>query len=104
MTYQGVLKRLRRTYHGLVADWLLEQGGERVEEITGLIADHLALAGRPAEAVEYLLQTGDRARNLYAHREAIRAYERALALQQELGDDSGAACTLMKLGLTYHNA
>ena len=28
----------------LVADWLLEQAGERLEEYTGLIADHLALA------------------------------------------------------------
>ncbi len=101
VTYESVLKRLRRTYHGLVADWLLEQGGDRVEEMTALIADHLALAGRSAEAVEYLLRAGDRARNLYAHREAIRAYERALALQQELGDDSGAARTLMKLGLSY---
>jgi ABC-type oligopeptide transport system substrate-binding subunit/class 3 adenylate cyclase len=101
MTYGSVMKRLRRTYHGLVADWLLEQGGDRVQEMTGLIADHLALAGRSAEAVEYLLQAGDRARNLYAHREAIRAYERALALQEELGDDQGAARTLMKLGLSY---
>ena len=62
VTYESVLKRLRRVYHGLVADWLLEQGGERVEEITGLIADHLELAGRTAEAVDYLLQAGDRAR------------------------------------------
>jgi class 3 adenylate cyclase len=104
VTYGSVLKRLRRSYHGLVADWLLEQGGERVEEITGLIADHLALAERPVEAIDYLLQAGDRARNLYAHREATRAYERALALQRELGDDMRAARTLMKLGLTYHNA
>jgi ABC-type oligopeptide transport system substrate-binding subunit/class 3 adenylate cyclase len=101
VTYGSVLKRVRRVYHGLVADWLLEQGGERVEEITGLIADHLALAGRGAEAVKYLLQAGDRARSLYAHQEAIPAYERGLALQLELGDDKGAARTLMKLGLSY---
>jgi ABC-type oligopeptide transport system substrate-binding subunit/class 3 adenylate cyclase len=101
VTYGSVLKRVRRVYHGLVADWLLEQGGERVEEITGLIADHLALAGRGAEAVDYLLQAGDRARSLYAHQEAIPAYERGLALQVELGDDKGAARTLMKLGLSH---
>jgi ABC-type oligopeptide transport system substrate-binding subunit/class 3 adenylate cyclase len=104
VTYGSVLKRLRRAYHGLVADWLLEQGGDRVEEITGLIADHLEFAGRAVEAIDYLLQAGDRARNLYAHREALRAYERVLALQKELGDDIEAAQTLMKLGLTYHNA
>ncbi len=101
VTYDSVLKRLRRTYHGLVADWLLEHGGGRVEEMTSLIADHLALAGRSAEAIDYLLGAGDRARNRYAQQEAIRAYERAMALLVELGDDKGAARTLMKLGLTY---
>jgi ABC-type oligopeptide transport system substrate-binding subunit len=104
VTYESVLKRLRQTYHGLVADWLLEQGGERVEEVTGLIADHLALAGRAAEAVDHLLQAGDRARGLYAHREAIHAYERALILLKEMEDDERAARTLMRLGLTYHAA
>ncbi len=104
VTYEGILKRLRRTYHGLVADWLLEQAGERAGEYTGLIAEHLALAGRSEEALEYLLQAGDRARGLYAHPEAIRAYERALALLREMGDDDRAARTLMTLGLTYHTA
>jgi tetratricopeptide (TPR) repeat protein len=104
VTYESVLKRVRQVYHGLVADWLLEQGGERVDEYTGLIADHLALAGRTAEAVDYLIEAGDRARGLYAHQEAIGAYERALALLQELGEYERAARTLMKLGLTYHTA
>lgn len=104
ITYESVLKRVRRVYHGLVADWLLEQAGERAEEYTGLIAEHLALAGRAVEAVDCLQQAGDRARALYAHREAIRAYERALALLQELGDEGQAARTLMKLGLAYHTA
>jgi oligopeptide transport system substrate-binding protein len=69
-----------------------------------LIADHLALAGRSLEAIEYLLEAGDRARGLYAHQEAINAYERALALLKEQGDDEQAARTLMTLGLTYHTA
>jgi ABC-type transport system substrate-binding protein/class 3 adenylate cyclase len=104
ITYEGVLKRLRRTYHGLVADWLLEQSGERLAEYTSLIADHLELAGRTEEAVDYLLEAGDRARGLYAHQEAHSAYERALALLKELGEDERAARTLMRLGLTHHNA
>jgi ABC-type oligopeptide transport system substrate-binding subunit len=104
ITYESVLKRVRRAYHGLVADWLLEQGGERAEEYTGLIADHLELAGRTEEAVDYLLEAGDRARRLYAHREAISAYERALALVKERGDDERAARTLMKLGLAHETA
>jgi ABC-type oligopeptide transport system substrate-binding subunit/class 3 adenylate cyclase len=104
ITYEGVLKRLRRAYHGLVADWLLEQSGERLAEYTSLIADHLELAGRTEEAVDYLLEAGDRARELYAHQEALAAYERALALLKEQGEDERAARTLMQLGLTHHNA
>ncbi|MGD9405253.1 MAG: ABC transporter substrate-binding protein [Anaerolineae bacterium] len=111
IAYEGVLKRVRRVYHGLVADWLLEQGGERVEEYVGLIADHLELAGRVAEAADTLIAAGDRARGLVAHQEAIRAYERALALLMELAVDSDApereyeraARTQMKLGLTHHS-
>jgi oligopeptide transport system substrate-binding protein len=104
VTYRGLLKRLRRVYHGLVADWLMEQGGERASEYTGLIADHLELAKRTGEATDYLLEAGDRARGLYAHQEAIGAYERALALLKEQGDHERAARTMMKLGLTYHTA
>jgi ABC-type oligopeptide transport system substrate-binding subunit len=104
VTYKGLLKRLRRIYHGLVADWLMEQGGERAGEYTGLIADHLELAGRSAQAIEYLLEAGDRARGLYAHQEAIGAYQRALELLKEQGEHERAARTLMKLGLTHHTA
>jgi ABC-type oligopeptide transport system substrate-binding subunit/class 3 adenylate cyclase/tetratricopeptide (TPR) repeat protein len=104
VTYESLLKRLRRVYHGLVADWLMEQGGERVGEYIGLIADHLELAGRTAQATEYLLEAGDRARGLYAHQEAIHAYQRALAYLKEQGEHERAARTWMKLGLTYHTA
>jgi ABC-type oligopeptide transport system substrate-binding subunit len=104
VTYRSLLKRLRRAYHGLVADWLMGQGGERAGEYTAQIADHLELAGRRPEAIDYLLQAGDRARTVYAHQEATSAYQRALALQKELGDDEQAARTLMKLGLVYHTA
>ncbi|MGD2148219.1 MAG: ABC transporter substrate-binding protein, partial [Anaerolineae bacterium] len=104
VTYESLLKRLRRIYHGLVADWLIEQGGERAGEYTALIADHLEQAGRGEEAAAYLVEAGDRARGLYAHVEAVGAYERALALLKHLEDQVGAARVLMKLGLVYHSA
>jgi ABC-type oligopeptide transport system substrate-binding subunit/class 3 adenylate cyclase len=104
VTYESLLESLRGIYHGLAADWLLEQGGERAGEYNGLIADHLELAGRTEEATEYLLQAGDRARGLYAHQEAIHAYQRALALLKQQEDFQRAARTWMKLGLTYHTA
>ena len=59
VTYSSVLKRLRRNYHGLVADWLIEQTGERIGEYVGLIADHSA-AGRTQRRSCGLPDTGRR--------------------------------------------
>jgi ABC-type oligopeptide transport system substrate-binding subunit/catechol 2,3-dioxygenase-like lactoylglutathione lyase family enzyme len=103
-TYASVLKKVRQVYHGLVADWLIQESGERVTEVTGMIADHLEAAGRSAQAVDYLLQAGDQARLLYAHGEAAAYYQRALELLRERHEAERAARTLMKLGLTYHTA
>jgi ABC-type oligopeptide transport system substrate-binding subunit len=69
-----------------------------------VLAYHYDQAGNSEKATDYLLKTGDRARALYAHQEAIDNYERALALLKEKGDHENAARTLMKLGLTYHSA
>jgi ABC-type oligopeptide transport system substrate-binding subunit/tetratricopeptide (TPR) repeat protein len=68
------------------------------------LAYHYDEAGNSEKAADYLLKAGDRARGLLAHDEAIDHYERALQLLKERGDDERAARTLMKLGLTYHNA
>ena len=83
MTYESVLKRVRRVYHGLVADWLIDNGGERVNEYTGLIAEHLEQAGHSDQAILYLHKAGDQAVRQYANEEAIGYYQRALALIAE---------------------
>jgi len=80
VTYEGVLKKVRRQYHALVAAWLLERSGERAGEHTGLIAEHLDLAGRPAEAADYLRRAGEQAAARYANAEAADYLTRALQL------------------------
>jgi predicted ATPase len=80
VTYESVLKRLRRVYHGLVAEWLMNRSGDRLEEYTGLIADHLEQAGRSAEAVPYLRRAGEQAQARFANAEAVVFLGRALAL------------------------
>lgn len=103
VTYESVLKRLRRRYHKLAADWLIAHSRERASEYYGIIADHLELAGENEVAITYLIKAGDQARGLYAHQEAINHYQRALVLLEETGDHECTARTLMNLGLTYHN-
>jgi oligopeptide transport system substrate-binding protein len=68
------------------------------------LAYHHNQAGNVEKATPYLLKAGDRAGWLYAHQEAIDHYQEALELLKEAGDLERAARTLMKLGLTYHNA
>lgn len=94
----------RRIMHGKVARALEALYAERLDEVTAQLAHHYAEAGDGEKAVNYLLNAGDRARTLYAHREAIDHYRRALRFLQEMGDDERAARTLMKLGLTYNLA
>lgn len=104
VAYESVLRRLRRGYHGLVADWLIAKTGERIGEYTGLIADHLERAGRGDEAIDYLVRAADRARIVDAHEEAVNRYERALTLLEEKSAYEEAARISTKLGLTHQNA
>ena len=78
VTYESVIKRLRKTYHGLVADWLIDNSGDRVSEYNGLIAEHLLMAGREEIAGEYLKQAGDSALATFANSEAEEYYQQAL--------------------------
>jgi ABC-type transport system substrate-binding protein/class 3 adenylate cyclase len=104
VTYETVLRKMRQVYHGRVADWLIENSAKRAGEVTGLIADHLERAGRRKEAVDYLLQAGDKARTLYAHQEAADHYQRSVQILRSMGKDESAAQVLMKLGLAFHTA
>jgi predicted ATPase/class 3 adenylate cyclase len=80
VTYENVLKRVRRLYHKLVAEWLIERSGERLGEFTGLIAEHLELAGETEQAVAYLARAGQQAASQFANAEAVDYFSRALGL------------------------
>lgn len=83
VTYETVLRRTRRQYHGLVADWLIEQGDVLSSIFKGVIAGHLEMAGRRDEAQEYLVAAAASAAAAFANEEAIEHYTRALALSPE---------------------
>jgi tetratricopeptide (TPR) repeat protein len=84
VTYESVLKRLRRVYHGLVADWLIAQGVERAGEYYGLIGDHLLQAGRKEQASEYFVWAGEAALASYANGEAEAHFRKALKLSPDV--------------------
>jgi tetratricopeptide (TPR) repeat protein len=83
VTYESVLKRLRKTYHALVAEWLITHSGERLSEYTGLIAEHLEQASKGEEAAVYLHQAGKQAAARFGNTEALNFFSRALAVLPE---------------------
>ncbi len=101
VAYEGVLKRVRRVYHALAAEWLEEQGGERAGEYCGLIADHLEAAGETQRALPYLRRAGEQAAGRFANAEAASYFSRALALTPE-GDLPGRYGLLLRREAVYH--
>lgn len=79
-TYEAVLLGARRTYHGVVADWLIARSGDREQELVAVIAGHLERAGRSAEAIDYLTRAATAAWDSYAIASAAEFFDRALAL------------------------
>lgn len=80
VTYESVLRRLRREYHRYAAEWLIKVGGHRVDEFADQIAAHFAAAGATREEAEWQARAGRQAARQYAAPEAIRALSRALEL------------------------
>jgi tetratricopeptide (TPR) repeat protein len=80
---EGISVVRRRLLHGRSADALRAGPAGRLEPSRlVIIAGHEEAAGRLAEAAETYREAGRRARDVYAHHEAIVAFEAALALGQ----------------------
>jgi ABC-type oligopeptide transport system substrate-binding subunit len=67
------------------------------------LAYHFIEAGETDQGVDYLIKAGDRAREMFAHEEAIDCYKQAFDHLIEGEKLAQAARTLMKLGMTYHS-
>ena len=83
VTYETVLKRLRRIYHGQAAIWLIQHSDERANEYAGLIAEHFERAGEKFQAVEWYGRAADQAQKTYAVEAALAYYQKALDLSKE---------------------
>jgi predicted ATPase len=80
VTYESVLKRLRRTYHQRAAEWLIQIAETRVDEYADRLAEHFALAEDATREAEWRGRAGQRAVALFANVEALRHLNRALEL------------------------
>jgi predicted ATPase/class 3 adenylate cyclase len=94
VTYQSVLKRVRRAYHAMIADWLIAHSGDRIDEVSGLIAGHLENAGNTEQALNYMQRAAEMAWSNFAIVESADFYTRALSLVPE--EDLERRYTLLK--------
>jgi class 3 adenylate cyclase/tetratricopeptide (TPR) repeat protein len=78
VTYESVLMRERRKYHKMIAEWLVERSGERVNQYASTIAEHYEKANEIERAVEWYGRAGQQAREAYALPTAIGFYRKAL--------------------------
>jgi oligopeptide transport system substrate-binding protein len=93
----------RQRLHHKVGLALERLHSDRMEQLAPQLGRHFAEAGLPEKAVEYLLQAGDVARQVFAYPEAIEYYQNALLILKEQDDFGRASHTLIKLGLLYHS-
>jgi predicted ATPase/class 3 adenylate cyclase len=80
VTYDGVLKRHKRSYHRATAEWLVAHGGGRLGEFLSLIAEHHERAGDHPSAADYWQRAALDAFQRCVFDMALGHGERALAL------------------------
>jgi class 3 adenylate cyclase/tetratricopeptide (TPR) repeat protein len=101
VTYESVLKRLRRVYHRRAAEWLVRMAGERADEYADQIAAHYAAAGDDRAEAEWQGRAGRQAARRYAATEAIQALSRALELTPP-GDFAARYDLLLQRWWVFH--
>ena len=80
VTYDTILKAVKREGHARAAAWLAGRVGDRADEYLGVTAQHFELAGDGSKALDYLERAAKAAKIRYANREALAYIDRALAL------------------------
>jgi predicted ATPase len=77
----------RRILHRRAAEALSSRGRKTAQSISSQIAYHYEQAGREAQAAAYYRAAGEHAARLFANREAIGYYRKALDLSQRADSD-----------------
>jgi predicted ATPase len=118
VAYNLMLFAQRRELHRVIGEWYEREYADRLPQVYPLLAHHWSRAAEGqgqlteralvTKAVDYLTKAGEQASQISAFREAIAAYERALALAPPIATRNGGnqgggtrASLLVRLGNTY---
>jgi class 3 adenylate cyclase/tetratricopeptide (TPR) repeat protein len=105
VAYGSLLAPRRRLLHALVGRAMEELYADRIEEFAGDLAHHFEAGEVWPKAFEYARRAGDRARALFANREAIQFYTRALAAGARMTpppDDPALLAVHEARGMVWH--
>jgi adenylate cyclase len=97
VAYRGLLVKSRTELHGRAGEALERLHADRLDEVLDDLAEHFARSADRARAVHYLTLAGDRAVRLFAYREALAAYARALE-RAPAGADGSRVTVLDRIG------
>ncbi len=89
VTYDTVLKRVRRDLHLRAAEWFAGLTGVRATGLLGSAAWHFERGGEPLRAAEFYARAAEESRKRYAHESVLSYVASALALLQHEDDEQG---------------
>ncbi len=89
--YGDLVSKRRIMLHRLAGEQLVQHYGRQAPRIAAQLAMHFERGRDFGSAVEYLIQAGDNASELYANDEAEKHYSRALSLIEKLPDEAQTA-------------
>jgi class 3 adenylate cyclase/predicted ATPase len=84
--YQSLLHQAQRRIHRRVAETLVERMPQLAKDQPGLVAHHYTEAGVGERALPFLQRAAEEAAARSANAEAVRYFEKALELVDDLGD------------------
>jgi class 3 adenylate cyclase/tetratricopeptide (TPR) repeat protein len=87
VTYDTVLKRVRREAHARVADWLAHHAGARSRSMLGAAAEHYERAGDVPAATEFYTLAAEHMAEMSVHDAALDYATRGLAVADAGADD-----------------
>ncbi len=99
--YQSLLYRQRRRTHRRIAEELELLFSGQINEESHQLAYHFYAARDFKRALSYYRLAGDQAAHLYAHREAVERYGRALEIALSSGSDDDIRYLYMARGRIY---
>jgi class 3 adenylate cyclase/predicted ATPase len=83
VTYESVLKKYRRMYHGMIGRWFIDQSEMNAQRHSGIIAEHFDRAGDGNTAASWYVRAAKYAMDRYANDESLQYVNRSMELISE---------------------